>query len=51
VRGGARSGARFAGHERARLVLLSISDFIAEPASTSASVGAVAPFVHTEPTK
>jgi 2-dehydro-3-deoxygluconokinase len=40
-----------AGHERARLVLLSISDFVAEPASTSVSVGAVAPFVLAEPIK
>ena len=49
LRGDATNDRLRAGHERARLVLLSISDFVAEPASTSASVGAVAPFVLTEP--
>ncbi len=38
-----------AGHELARLVLLSTSDFVAEPASTIAKVGMVAPFLLTEP--
>lgn len=37
-----------AGHERARLVLLSTSDFVAEPASAGASLGAVAPSLFTE---
>ena len=40
-----------AGHKRARLVLLSTSDFVAEPASTSAQVGSTAIFVLKEPIK
>ena len=49
LRGEAISDRLRAGHERARLVLLSPSDFIAEPASTHSSVRAVAPFALTNP--
>ena len=49
LRGAAAHDRLRAGHERARLVLLSTSDFVAEPASPSAPVSAVAPFLLTEP--
>jgi 2-dehydro-3-deoxygluconokinase len=50
LRGDATNDRLRAGHERARLVLRSTSDFIAEPASTAASVAAVVvPFALTEP--
>ena len=49
LRGAAAHDRLRAGHERARLVLLSTSDFVAEPASPSARVGAVAPLLLTEP--
>ena len=48
LRGVATNDRLRAGHERARLVLRSTSDFIAEPASTTASAGDVASFALTE---
>lgn len=49
LRGDAANDRLRAGHERARLVLLSTSDFVSEPASTSAPLGAVARFLLTDP--
>ncbi|WP_222706622.1 sugar kinase [Lacisediminihabitans profunda] len=49
LRGENTKGRLRAGHERARLVLMSPSDFVAQVASTGVSAGTVAPVLPTEP--